>query len=83
MNRYFIGRVLYWEAWACNRALLNSWLLVLSAGGVAAGEQTLTKRQRRRLKAEEEERVRAAELRQLRQPPPESEVDFEALVSQF
>ena len=53
------------------------------AGDDVAGERALTKRQRRRLKAEEEERVRAAELRQLQQLPPESEVDFERLVSQL
>lgn len=45
-----------------------------------AADKALTKRQRRRLKAVEEERIRAAEARQLQQPPPESEVDFERLV---
>ncbi len=50
------------------------------AGDDVAHDKALTKRQRRRLKAEEEERIRAAEARQLQQPPPESEVDFERLV---
>lgn len=40
----------------------------------------LTKRQRRRAKVEEEARVRAAELRQLQAPAPQSATDFEKLV---
>ena len=42
--------------------------------------QPLTKRQRRRAKQLEEERIRAAEQRQLQQPGPQSVLDYERLV---
>lgn len=44
------------------------------------GEQPLTKRQRKRAKQAEEERVRAAEQRQLAHPAPQSTLEFERLV---
>jgi hypothetical protein len=46
----------------------------------AAADAGLNKRQRRAAKRAEEERVRAAELRQLRDPAPQSQLDFERLV---
>jgi len=49
------------------------------AGGQAGAAPPPTKRQRRRAKAEEEARVRAAELRQLAAPAPQSAGDFEKL----
>lgn len=49
-----------------------------AAAAAAAGPN---KRQRRAAKREEEERVRAAELRQLKDPAPQSKLDFERLVS--
>ena len=47
----------------------------------AGGEvQPLTKRQRKRAKQLEEDRIRAAEQRQLQQPSPQSVLDYERLV---
>ena len=43
-------------------------------------ERPLTKRQRKRAKQAEEERIRAAEQRQLEQPAPQSVLEFERLV---
>lgn len=44
------------------------------------GERPLTKRQRKRAKQAEEERIRAAEQRQLEHPAPQSVLEFERLV---
>ena len=43
-------------------------------------EHPLTKRQRKRAKESEEERIRAAERRQLEHPAPQSVLEFERLV---
>lgn len=58
-----------------------TWRLLCTCTEDKGKEAPLTKRQRKRLKQAEEERVRAAELRQLNQPAPESAGDFERLVS--
>ena len=50
------------------------------AAAEAAAEAPLTKRQRKRQKLEQEARLRAAELRQLEAPAPQSAADFEKLV---
>ena len=51
-----------------------------AAGEQEAEERPLTKRQRKRAKQLEEERIRTAEQRQLSQPAPESALEFERLV---
>ena len=57
---------------------------MLRTGGPAEPDRAAaaapTKRQRKRAQADEEERVRAAELRQLSNPAPQSALDFERLV---
>ena len=51
-----------------------------TAGEQEAEEQPLTKRQRKRAKQLEEERLRMAEQRQLADPAPQSALEFERLV---
>ena len=57
-----------------------SFLQCLATGEHDAEERPLTKRQRKRAKQLEEERIRTAEQRQLSQPAPESALEFERLV---
>ena len=57
-----------------------SFLQCLATGEHDAEERPLTKRQRKRAKQLQEERIRTAEQRQLSQPAPESALEFERLV---